>query len=152
MLTPPMFTKQNFVRVTSINLAGSQNDMGIPIRGTGLPQLQIIWRGLPVSSLPGDTRSPPIVMGNRQLQHMSVMGFTNLPLHFAKHSREKIIAKIIKPLSKPSNSEEFLGAYGAQDRSVLEVREDPSTGATRKLPEGRRLRKRSISFFMVFPL
>ncbi|MDR2781751.1 MAG: hypothetical protein LBB21_04865 [Holosporaceae bacterium] len=51
---------------------------------------------------------------------------------------------MIRPLSKPSNSEEFLGAYGAQDRSVLDVREDPSTGATRKLPEGRRLRKRSI--------
>jgi hypothetical protein len=89
-----MFTKQNFVRVTSINLAGSQKDIGIPIRGTGLPQLHIIWRGLPVSSLPGDTLSPPIVIGNKQLQHMSVIGFTNLPLHLAKHSREKIISII----------------------------------------------------------
>jgi RPE1 domain-containing protein len=50
---------------------------------------------------------------------------------------------MIRPISKPSNSEEFLGAYGAQNRSV-DVREDSSTGATQKLPEGRRFRKRSI--------
>ncbi|MDR0555845.1 MAG: hypothetical protein LBG20_02450 [Holosporaceae bacterium] len=37
-------------------------------------------------------------------------------------------------LSKPSSSEEFLGAHGAQDSRVLGVREDPSTGATQKLP------------------
>jgi hypothetical protein len=75
-----MFTRQNLVRVTSTNLAGSQKDMGIPIRGTGLPQLHIIWWGFSVSSLPGDTRIPPIVMG-----------FTNRPLHLPKQSREKII-------------------------------------------------------------
>jgi NAD(P)-dependent dehydrogenase (short-subunit alcohol dehydrogenase family) len=38
-----------------------------------------------------------------------------------------------RPLSKPSNSEEFLRAYGAQNRSVLDVREDSSTGATPKI-------------------
>jgi succinyl-diaminopimelate desuccinylase len=50
----------------------------------------------------------------------------------------------IRPFSKPNNSDEFLGAHGAHDRSVLEVREDSSTGATQKLPEGRRFQKRSI--------
>jgi ubiquitin C-terminal hydrolase len=51
-----------------------------------------------------------------------------------------------RPLSKSSNSEEFLGVHGAQDCSVLDVCEDPSTGATRKLPEGRRFRKSSSGF------
>ncbi|MDR2794391.1 MAG: palindromic element RPE1 domain-containing protein [Holosporaceae bacterium] len=49
-------------------------------------------------------------------------------------------------LSKPSNSEEFLGANGGQNRSVLDVREDSSTGATQKLPEERRFRKMSNGF------
>ncbi|MDR2268003.1 MAG: hypothetical protein LBD81_00955 [Holosporaceae bacterium] len=48
-----------------------------------------------------------------------------------------------RSLSKPSNSEEFLGVHGAQDRRVLEAREDPSTGATQKLQEERRFRDRS---------
>ncbi|MDR2780910.1 MAG: hypothetical protein LBB21_00390 [Holosporaceae bacterium] len=38
-------------------------------------------------------------------------------------SRNLIEALNKRPLSKPSNSEEFLGAYGAQNRSVLDVRE-----------------------------
>ncbi|MDR0632141.1 MAG: palindromic element RPE1 domain-containing protein [Holosporaceae bacterium] len=50
----------------------------------------------------------------------------------------------MRSLSKPSNFEEFSGVTGAQNRSVLEVREDSSTGTTQKLPEGRWLRKRSI--------
>ncbi|MDR2794387.1 MAG: palindromic element RPE1 domain-containing protein [Holosporaceae bacterium] len=49
-------------------------------------------------------------------------------------------------LSKPSNSDEFLEANGTQNRSVLDVRDDLSTGATQKLPEERRFRKRSNIF------
>jgi hypothetical protein len=48
-----------------------------------------------------------------------------------------------KHLSKPNNSEKFLGANGAQNRDVLDVHKASSTGATQKLPEEQRLRKRS---------
>jgi hypothetical protein len=76
-----MFTRQNFTLVTSISLAGSQNDTGMPMRGIGFSQVQRISLGLLVSSPLGDTFSPQIVMGNKQLQHMSVAGLTNLPVH-----------------------------------------------------------------------
>jgi tRNA/rRNA methyltransferase len=49
-------------------------------------------------------------------------------------------------LSKPSNSEEFSGAYGAQNRSVLDVREAPSTGSTTKIPKRGSFRKKSNEF------
>ncbi|MDR0632803.1 MAG: hypothetical protein LBF84_01550 [Holosporales bacterium] len=42
-----------------------------------------------------------------------------------------------------SNFEEFLGAYEAQNRSVLSVREDSSIGATLKLPKERSFRNGS---------
>ncbi|MDR0631782.1 MAG: thioredoxin domain-containing protein [Holosporaceae bacterium] len=51
----------------------------------------------------------------------------------------------IRALLKPSNFEEFSGVTEAQNRSVLEVREDSSTGTTQKLPKERRLRKSSIN-------
>ncbi|MDR0633131.1 MAG: hypothetical protein LBF84_03255 [Holosporales bacterium] len=44
-----------------------------------------------------------------------------------------------------SNFEEFLGAHEAQNRSVLNVREDSSIGATLKLPKERSFRNRSIA-------
>jgi hypothetical protein len=47
-------------------------------------------------------------------------------------------------LSKQRYFEEFIGAYGAQDRSVHVVHEDPSTEATQKLPKERMFRKKSI--------
>jgi hypothetical protein len=53
----------------------------MPIRGIGLPQVQRISLGFPVSSPEGDTFKPHIVIGNKQLQQMSLTGFTNLPLH-----------------------------------------------------------------------
>ncbi|MDR0632569.1 MAG: hypothetical protein LBF84_00290, partial [Holosporales bacterium] len=40
----------------------------------------------------------------------------------------------IRPVAKVSNFEEFSGAHEAQNRSVLDVREDSSIGATPKLP------------------
>jgi hypothetical protein len=46
-------------------------------------------------------------------------------------------------LSKQRYFEEFIGAYGAQDRSVHVVHEDPSTEATQKLPKERMFRKKS---------
>ncbi|MDR0555814.1 MAG: hypothetical protein LBG20_02285 [Holosporaceae bacterium] len=59
---------------------------------------------------------------------------------------KKVIARL---LSKPSNSEEFLGASGAQDGRVFEVGGDPSSGVARKLPERRRLGKKSIVLCIV---
>ncbi|MDR0633186.1 MAG: hypothetical protein LBF84_03555 [Holosporales bacterium] len=47
-----------------------------------------------------------------------------------------------------SNFEEFLGAYEAQNRSVLDVREDSNIGATLKLPKERSFRNRSNEFFI----
>jgi hypothetical protein len=46
-------------------------------------------------------------------------------------------------LSKQRYFEEFIGAYGAQDRSVHVVHEDPSTEATQKLPKERMFRNKS---------
>jgi hypothetical protein len=53
----------------------------MPILGIGLPHVQTIFRGLLVSSPFGDTFKPQMVIGNKQLQQMSLTGFTNLPLH-----------------------------------------------------------------------
>jgi 16S rRNA (cytosine967-C5)-methyltransferase len=64
---------------------------------------------------------------------------------FRSFERLKFLASNIRPLSKPSNFEEFSGVIGAQNRSVLEVREDSSTGTAQKLPKGRWLRKRAIT-------
>jgi membrane protein required for colicin V production len=51
--------------------------------------------------------------------------------------------KGIRLLSKQRYFEEFIGAHGAQDRSVHVVHEDPSTEATQKLPKERMFRKKS---------
>ncbi|MDR0632739.1 MAG: hypothetical protein LBF84_01220 [Holosporales bacterium] len=48
-----------------------------------------------------------------------------------------------RPVEKVSNFEEFLGAHEAQNRSVLDVREDSSIGATPKLPKEQSFRNRS---------
>jgi hypothetical protein len=53
---------------------------------------------------------------------------------------------LIRLLSKQRYSEEFLEVIGAQDRSILVVQEDPSTGATTKLPKKREFRQKSIPF------
>ncbi|GHT93169.1 hypothetical protein FACS1894122_07990 [Alphaproteobacteria bacterium] len=96
MLMPPMLTKQNFVRVTSISRTGSQNEIGRPYltkRGGGAGHWQIIFLGLDVSSPPGDTFIPQIVIGNKQLQQISLTGFTNLPAHFANADENVRIAR-----------------------------------------------------------
>jgi hypothetical protein len=50
-----------------------------------------------------------------------------------------------RPVAKASNFEGFLGAHEAQNRSVLNVREDSSIGATLKLQKERSFRNRSNS-------
>ncbi|MDR0632682.1 MAG: hypothetical protein LBF84_00910 [Holosporales bacterium] len=55
------------------------------------------------------------------------------------------MVNLIRPVAKARNFEEFLGAYEAQNRSVLNVREDSSIGATLKLPKERSFRNRSIT-------
>jgi hypothetical protein len=59
----------------------------------------------------------------------------------------------IRLLSEQRYFEEFIGAYGAQDRSVHVVHEDPSTEATatQKLPKERMFRKKSIVFPKISP-
>ena len=55
----------------------------------------------------------------------------------------KIVHEImedIRPISKPTVSEEILGVYGPENRSVYEIHEDSRTGMTQKLPERGRLR------------
>jgi hypothetical protein len=83
---PPIFTKQYGVLVTSTNRAGSQNEIGTPILGTGFVHVQISCLGLGVSSPLAETLIPPIVIGNIQLQQISEMGLTNLPTHLLKAS------------------------------------------------------------------
>ncbi len=53
-----------------------------------------------------------------------------------------------RPLSKLAPDEEIQGAYGPQNRSVLNVREDSRTGATQQLPLGVEFRKRSNVIFL----
>jgi hypothetical protein len=60
------------------------------------------------------------------------------------HGKQSISPKNIRLLSKQRYFEEFMGAYGAQDRSVHVVHEDPSTEATQNLPKERMFRKKSI--------
>ena len=96
-----MLTKQNFTRVTSISRAGSQKEIGIPTLGIGVPQKHKISLGFEVSSLLGDTFNPLMVMGNKQLQQMSLTGFTNLPEHLQDASTinkqdKNAIANLIK--------------------------------------------------------
>jgi hypothetical protein len=77
------------VRVTSINLTGSQNPIDIPGTGSVTPPIFLGHRqtgelGLGVSSLPPlYIATLPIVMGNIQLQQISVIGLTNCPTHGA---------------------------------------------------------------------
>jgi len=80
---PPRETIHPGVRVTSTSLTGSQNDTGMPILGKGVVHLHKMLLGLLVSSSLEDTLRPPIVMGNKQDQQMSVIGFTNRPTQFA---------------------------------------------------------------------
>ncbi|GHT90299.1 hypothetical protein FACS1894122_00240 [Alphaproteobacteria bacterium] len=61
---------------------------------------------------------------------------------FACYNSIKFVndVKNIRSIAKPTMLEDFLGVYGTQDRSVLDVREDPSTGTTTKRPNRGRLR------------
>jgi hypothetical protein len=62
--------------------------------------------------------------------------------------RSKVRRRLSNRLfSKPRYFEEFLGAYEVQDRRVRRVvHEDPSIGATQKLPKERMSRKKSNIF------
>jgi hypothetical protein len=51
----------------------------------------------------------------------------------------------IRPLSKLALPDKVQGVYGAEDRNVLEVHEDLSTGATQQFDDGVEFRKRSIT-------
>jgi len=95
-------TKQNGRFVTSTNLTGSQNPPAIPGTGTGIGGFGHKHIGEPGLSVSGI--SPPInsmepkVTGNKHSQHISPIGSTNLPVHFASAFLQllnKIIAKHI---------------------------------------------------------
>lgn len=67
--------------MTSTNRTGSQKEIGTPTGKNGRGQVQNNWRVLGVSSPLAETLRPAIVIGNKQLQQMSVSGLTNLPTH-----------------------------------------------------------------------
>ena len=60
-----------------------------------------------------------------------------------KNPSHKITDNSNRPLSKLATEEQVLGTYGAQNRSMLNAREDSSTGATTQLPSEVEFRKRS---------
>jgi hypothetical protein len=70
---------------------------------------QIGVRGFSVSSPDAETRIPPIVIGNKHDQQISVMGLTNLPTQLAWTEKENKLKntntdKMITPLCKLSES------------------------------------------------
>jgi hypothetical protein len=46
------------------------------------------------------------------------------------------VPQVIRPLSKLALPDKVQGVYGAEDRNVLEVHEDLSTGATQQFDDG----------------
>jgi hypothetical protein len=65
------------------------------------------------------------------------------------HRKERVARVVpgssaIRPLSKLAPTNKVQGVYGAEDRNVLEVHEDLSTGATQQFDDGVEFRKRSI--------
>jgi hypothetical protein len=80
---PPRLTIHIGDLVTSTNLTGSQKPIGIPGTGTGIPglgQKHNIFLDEFVSAIGLPTIfTPPIVIGNKHFQHISVIGLTNLP-------------------------------------------------------------------------
>src|SRR3546814_12265627 len=75
---PPRFTKHHGFMLTSASRTGSQKPMAIP----GLrPHRHTGRSGLSGSGrLDGQMSSPPMELGNRQDQQMSVIGLTKLPV------------------------------------------------------------------------
>jgi hypothetical protein len=74
---------------------------------------------------------------------------------FANSSRPNLgfiifCSKLIRPLSKLALTNKVQGVYGAEDRNVLEVHEDLSTGATQQFDDGVEFGKRSISLLQHF--
>jgi len=57
----------------------------------------------------------------------------------------ELIKSYIRPLAKLTSARRVLEVYGAEDRNVLRVREDPSTGATTQSPAEVEFCKRSIA-------
>jgi hypothetical protein len=86
---------------------GSQNDIGIPIRGGSL-QKQIGVLGVLVSSGPLATWIPAIVIGNKHFQQMSVMGFTNRPTQSALSPDVLRIRAMIPRIKRLKEPPEFL--------------------------------------------
>jgi hypothetical protein len=88
------------VLVTSASLAGSQKLIGIPGTSNFTPPTSFIHKhgivlGLFVSSLPPEYKGMfPILIGNIQLQHISVIGFTNFPTHGSLLAFSKLLASI----------------------------------------------------------
>jgi aminoglycoside/choline kinase family phosphotransferase len=54
-----------------------------------------------------------------------------------------------RPLSKLATKEQMLGVYGAQNHSVVNLREDSSTGTTTQMPLGVEFRKRSSDSYIL---
>ena len=86
---PPKLGKQKGSRTVSANLVGSQKPIGTPRRinggfGIGHEQTGKLGAlGISGASVPTETWTPPIVIGNKQDQHKSVIGLMITPLHTA---------------------------------------------------------------------
>lgn len=73
--------------MTSTKRTGSQKPTGIPGIGTGLGKRLQKHKGklgLVVSSLPSEIATGPSVIGNKQDQHISLMGLTKRPTQSPK--------------------------------------------------------------------
>ena len=85
-LMPPKLTKQYGVLVISTIRTGSQNPPVTP--GTGIGMLPLLHAHIGIDGFLvslycdfGVIGILPMVIGNKQLQHTSVIGFKNFPVH-----------------------------------------------------------------------
>src|SRR3546814_463284 len=103
---PPRFTKHHGFMLTSASRTGSQKPIAIP----GLrPHRHTGRSGLSGSGrLDGQMSSPPIEIGNRQDQQISVIGLTKLPVQRPGPASAMAGVAVAKPRMAASMSASFL--------------------------------------------
>jgi Fic family protein len=88
----------------------------------------------------GDGEAAP---GNFRKQSVRVGDFVPPPAPEVPKLMGLLENYINRPISKLASGEEMLGAYVSEDPHVLNVRKDPSNGATPQIPPGVEFRDRS---------
>ncbi|GHU11132.1 pyrroline-5-carboxylate reductase [Alphaproteobacteria bacterium] len=114
-----------------------------------------------VKNIPGDFIPAVVVLAIKPQMAEAVIpslcphiGETLIVSTLAGTSLDKLAAltsEDCRPVAKPTMLEDFLEVYGTQDRSVLDVREDPSTGTTTKRLNKGRLCDRSSRIVRIMP-